>query len=549
MLFTYGDQPLGFERLLNLSMPLKSFPADQIHSMIEATEKSLCAMLGPRSGALALWDDSTKVFAVNDLSAGNGDSVHRVFTPEQIPWISSLMFQDKVIHFANPSELSEAAAKDIEALFLVPRESATLLPLRDGERRLGVLCFGTSRAEIEWPQPFLRDLSAFADVVANTLSRDQLVGDLVSSVSSRQDERMMTSSSALRVAEAALSDLNLQLIEANKTILDLKGKLRAETVLPRRETRIETNLHAEIVGQSPALLRILRDAERVANTDSTVLLLGETGTGKELIARTIHRNSKRKGRAMVNVNCAALPASLVENELFGRERGAYTGALTREAGRFELADRSTIFLDEVGELPLELQSKLLRVLQEGEFGRLGSPKTIHVDVRVIAATSRDLEAAVSEGKFREDLYYRLNVFPIRVPPLRERREDIPMIAWHFLRVLGDKMGRDVEAVQTNTMKALEEYPWPGNIRELRNVIERNLITQQGSVFSAEMPEWINGSGAGAATTIEQVERAHITRMLERCGWRVRGPGGASQALGLKPTTLEARMKKLGIFRH
>jgi transcriptional regulator with GAF, ATPase, and Fis domain len=196
-----------------------------------------------------------------------------------------------------------------------------------------------------------------------------------------------------------------------------------------------------------------------------------------------------------------------------------------------------------------LQSKLLRVLQEGEFERLGSPKTIHVDVRVIAATSRDLEAAVSEGKFREDLYYRLNVFPIRVPPLRERREDIPMIAWHFLRLLGDKMGRDVEAVQANTMKALEDYPWPGNIRELRNVIERNLITQQGSVFSAEMPEWINGSGAGAATTIEQVERVHITRMLERCGWRVRGTGGASQALGLKPTTLEARMKKLGIFRH
>ena len=213
----------------------------------------------------------------------------------------------------------------------------------------------------------------------------------------------------------------------------------------------------------------------MAPTDSTVLLLGETGSGKELVARAIHKSSKRNTRPMVTVNCAALPASLVENELFGRERGAYTGALTREIGRFELADRSTIFLDEIGELPLELQAKLLRVLQEGEFERLGSSKTLHVDVRLIAATSRDLEGAVREGKFREDLFYRLNVFPIRVPPLRERREDIPMLTWHFLQLLGGRMGRDVETVRATTMKAFQAYRWPGNVRELRNVIERNLI--------------------------------------------------------------------------
>jgi PAS domain S-box-containing protein len=344
----------------------------------------------------------------------------------------------------------------------------------------------------------------------------------------------------------ALEEVNRQLVEANEKIREMKERLDNEIVHLKQEIKLDS-VHTDIVGQSPALLKVLKDAEMVAATDSAVLILGETGTGKELIARTIHRNSKRKGRTMVNVNCAALPASLVENELFGRERGAYTGALTREIGRFELADRSTIFLDEIGELPLELQGKLLRILQEGDFERLGSSKTIHVDVRVIAATSRDLEKEVKEGKFREDLYYRLNVFPIRVPPLRDRREDIPMITWHFLHLLGDRMGRDVEMVHATTMAALQHYRWPGNVRELRNVIERSLIMSPGPVFVAEMPAGF-GNSTVAGTTIEEIERNHIIRLLEQSGWRVRGPAGAAEALGLKPTTLEARMKKLGIFR-
>jgi PAS domain S-box-containing protein len=349
-----------------------------------------------------------------------------------------------------------------------------------------------------------------------------------------------------KVSEQALIDVNLQLLEANEQIRKMKEQREHENIYLKREIKLEGN-HIEVVGQSQAILQVLMKAEQVAATDATVLLLGETGTGKELIARAIHRNSKRKTERMVNVNCAALPASLVENELFGRERGAYTGALTREVGRFELADRSTIFLDEIGELPLELQAKLLRVLQEGEFERLGSSKTIHVDVRLIAATSRGLEAAVREGKFREDLYYRLNVFPIRVPPLRERREDIPMLTWHFLRELGARMGRDMEAVRATTMKAFQGYSWPGNVRELRNVIERNLIIHPGRVFEAELPEGICAATL-AGTTIEEIERNHISRELERSGWRVRGPGGAAETLGLKPTTLEARMKKLGIVR-
>jgi PAS domain S-box-containing protein len=349
-----------------------------------------------------------------------------------------------------------------------------------------------------------------------------------------------------KFTEQALMDMNVQLLEANEQIREMKEHLERENLCLKQEIKPEAN-HFEIVGGSPAILRVLLNAEKVAATDSTVLLLGETGSGKELVARTIHRNSRRKTRTMVNVNCAALPATLVENELFGRERGAYTGALTREVGRFELADRSTIFLDEIGELPLELQSKLLRVLQEGEFERLGSSKTIHVDVRLIAATSRDLEAAVKEGKFREDLYYRLNVFPIRVPPLRERREDIPMLTWHFLRDLGGRMGRDIQSVRATTMKALQGYFWPGNVRELRNLIERNLIINSGPVFEAELPESCNAASSDG-TSIEEVERNHVRRMLERSSWRVRGIGGAAEALGLKPTTLEARMKKLGIVR-
>ena len=242
-----------------------------------------------------------------------------------------------------------------------------------------------------------------------------------------------------------------------------------------------------MIGESLGIRRVLKKVEQVAPTDSTVLVLGETGTGKELIARTIHDQSRRKDRLMVKVNCAALPASLIESELFGREKGAFTGALTRGIGRFELANGSTILLDEVGELPLELQAKLLRVLQEGEFERLGAPHTIKVDVRVIAATSKNLQQAVREGKFREDLFFRLNVFPITIPPLRERREDIPPLVWHFVNELSQRMGRSIESIQGSTMEAFKKYYWPGNVRELRNVIERFLITGTSTVFRATLP--------------------------------------------------------------
>jgi transcriptional regulator with GAF, ATPase, and Fis domain len=338
-----------------------------------------------------------------------------------------------------------------------------------------------------------------------------------------------------------------ELRKAALEIRGLKDKFERENRYLREEIRLE-HPHAAIVGNSDAIRGVLKRVEQVARTDAAVLILGETGTGKELVARTIHEMSRRKQNALVKINCASLPATLIESELFGREKGAYTGALTREIGRFEHADRSTIFLDEIAELPPELQPKLLHVLQEGEFERLGSPKTICVDVRVIAATNQDLDALMKQGKFREDLFYRLNVFPIVVPPLRERREDIPLIAAHILKDLAKRMGSNVEGIDAATMRGLQKHSWPGNVRELRNVIERNLILNGGPIFRAELPNALQDKKT-SLRRLDEVDTEYLRNVLQSTHWRVRGQGGAAQVLGLKPTTLEARMKKLGIRRR
>ena len=325
-------------------------------------------------------------------------------------------------------------------------------------------------------------------------------------------------------------------------ITRLRERLQAEGEYLRSE--IEAHGHfAEIVGQSNALKRVLERIVLVSTTGSGVLITGETGTGKELVARAIHSLGKQKDRVMVKVDCASLSGTLIESELFGREKGAYTGALTSQVGRFEFAHGSTLFLDEIGELPMDLQGKLLRVLQDGKIERLGNPRPVTVDVRVIAATNRDLAQRVKDGTFRQDLFYRLNVFPIHVPPLRERVEDIPPLVWTFVREFERKMGKHIESISKKTMERLQSYSWPGNIRELRNVIEHALILSPGNQLTVEIPASL---GNTAIRTLEELEKQHLVSVLEQTKWRVKGPGGAAEMLSTKPTTVYTKMKRLGI---
>lgn len=318
----------------------------------------------------------------------------------------------------------------------------------------------------------------------------------------------------------------------------------------RRSIGLQSDFE-DIVGRSEPLRRALAEVEQVAATDTTVLILGETGTGKERFARAIHRLSSRNDRPLVTVSCGAIPSSLVESELFGHTRGAFTGAVSRRIGRFEIADGGTIFLDEIGDLPLASQAKLLRVLQEGEFERVGESRTVKVDVRVIAATHRDLERLISAGDFREDLFYRLNVFPIVLPPLRELRDDIPLLVWHFLDRYADKAGRKIDEIPRGVMDVLQAYRWPGNIRELENVIERAVILTQSSTLRLDESFSVSkhaGGTEGKIGTLQQVEHEHIVRTLAAAEWKIEGAGGAAEYLGLNPSTLRSRMRKLGISR-
>jgi PAS domain S-box-containing protein len=337
-----------------------------------------------------------------------------------------------------------------------------------------------------------------------------------------------------------------ELREALDEVHRLREQLQSENVYLREQIRTRGS-HEAIVGESEPVQEMLALARQVAPTESAVLITGETGTGKELLAQAIHDLSPRRDKIMVKVNCAALPAPLIESELFGREKGAYTGAMSRQAGRFEVADGSTIFLDEIGDLPLHLQAKLLRVLQDGRYERLGDNRTLTTDVRVIAATNHDLAAMMQRGEFREDLFHRLNVFPIEVPPLRARDGDIPLLVWKIVAELNEKMGRSIDTIPKETMERLQQYSWPGNVRELRNVIERAMIVSDGRSLEVGIPDE-ESSRSSVASTLEEVERRHIRAVLERVHWRISGTGGAAEILGLPPTTLHSRMKRLGLSR-
>jgi len=332
---------------------------------------------------------------------------------------------------------------------------------------------------------------------------------------------------------------------------ELKDRFQAENIYLHKVIDREFNF-GEIIGRSNALEYVFFKVEQVSPQNTTVLLLGETGTGKGAVARAIHGRSSRKDRPMITVNCSALPANLIESELFGREKGAFTGSHERQVGRFELADNGTLFLDEIGEMPMDLQTKLLRVLQDGEFERLGGPRTIKVDVRIIASTNRNLEEEIRKGGFREDLFYRLNVFPITIPPLRRRKEDIPLLVDHFVAKFNKKIGKKIETVSKDTLKVLQEYDWPGNVRELESIIERAVITSQGTGLQI-LDRFVNSPTAGEqdggdCKALVDIERDHILQALEKTGWRIEGKKGAAAMLGLNPSTLRGRMRKDGIRR-
>lgn len=351
--------------------------------------------------------------------------------------------------------------------------------------------------------------------------------------------------SAIDITERKESEVALQ--TAHEELHQLKNQLEAENISLQQELQLDDKF-GEIVGQSDAIKYVLFKISQVAPTDSTVLITGETGTGKELAARAIHGTSSRKDRPLIKVNCGALSPTLIESELFGHEKGAFTGAVGRKQGRFELANGGTIFLDEIGELPTELQVKLLRVIQESEFERLGGSKTIKVDVRIIAATNRNLKLEVEQGTFREDLWYRLNVYPITMPPLRQRKDDIPPLVEHFVNTYARKFGKTISSVSPRTMHSLQDHSWPGNIRELANVIERAVIHSQGSVLQV-VDRFEMVAEAASTQTLEEVERDYIIRTLENTGWRIEGKYGAARILGLNPSTLRTRMLKLGIQRR
>ncbi len=409
-------------------------------------------------------------------------------------------------------------------------------------------------------QPVMSGLGHSADPVGNRaglksgctvplVSHDRALGILgVASLRENafsDDDAELLNQVGKQVAIAVENALAFREIDA------LKNQLTQEKLYLEEEIRTEYNFE-EIIGYSPTLKRVLQDVETVAATDSTVLIYGETGTGKELIAHAIHNLSRRRERTLVKVNCAAIPTGLLESEFFGHERGAFTGAIDRRIGRFELAHQGTIFLDEVEDIPLELQSKLLRVLQEHEFERLGSSRTLQVDVRVVAATNSDLAQLVAEKKFRSDLYYRLNVFPINVPPLRERSEDIPLLVHFFANKFAQQMKKPIESIPKETMAALTSYHWPGNIRELQNLVERGVILSRGSRLEIPLAELKQSNKVSnhtnGATTLEAVEREHILRVLGESNWVIGGPSGAAARLGLNRTTLNHRMRKLDITR-
>jgi formate hydrogenlyase transcriptional activator len=516
--YTKLDKPLRFEMALAEILTLfVNLPANRIDSEIEAVQRRVCELLDlDRSTIWQVIEGEPSILKLTHL-----------YQPPEIPkppelmnaktffpWSEEKVLGGETVTISKLTDLPPEAELDLENYRLYGTKSNVLVPLTVGGGPVfGLLTFAVTRKEREWTETVVQQFKIIAQIFANALERKL-----------SEDQRL----------------------EHLREIEELKQRLENENIYLKEEVKLLIE-HTDIVGQHVAMKKVLAQAKQVAGLDSTVLLLGETGTGKELLARAIHSMSLRKDRLLVTVNCASLPPTLIESELFGREKGAYTGAMTKMLGRFETADGSTLFLDEIGELPLELQSKLLRVLEEGNFERLGSTKPLNVNVRIIAATNRDIEQEVKDGKFRKDLYYRLNVFPIVLPPLRERQEDIPLLVRTFVKEFQKTMGKEIESIPKKTMESLQSYSWPGNVRELRNVIEHAMILHKGKILDVQVPKHTYPE-TDTTDALENIERRHIVAVLEKTGWRIAGQGGAAEVLGLKRTTLQAKMKKLGIKR-
>lgn len=497
-----------FEKLIsNFSSRFINMDSFDIENEIVYVLKNIVELFGvDRSTLFQFSADYKELIAIGSHAIAGEEPIKRIHIEENFPVVTAKFRRGEIFSFSSENDLPKEAAKDLESLKKINLKSTLAIPISVEGSFNYVISVGTVSTERAWEE--------------KVVERLQLVGEIFVSALERRKG-----------------------VEKINSLLD---QLQTENIFLQEEIRANYSFD-KIIGKSNSLKYVLHQVGQIAPTTSPVIIMGETGTGKELIANAIHTASNRKDRPLVRVNCATLPSNLIESELFGHEKGAFTGAHQKCIGRFEFANKSTIFLDEIGELPLELQSKLLRVLENGEFERLGNPKTYKVDVRVIVASNRDLEMEVRENRFREDLFYRLNVFPISLPALRERKEDIPLLVRSIIEKISKEMGKRFSKISKHTIKKLQDYSWPGNIRELENIIERAIISSTEPILKIELPPQLNIKN-NENCSLEIVEREHILKVLNNTHWKIKGPNGAAEILKLNPSTLRDRMAKLGIKR-